>query len=567
MQRFRINGHPDPYIDESARGYLLRIVDINGFKNVENICRKAGTKFAHKSHVMTNQWERIFEVFTPVLHKKEPLINMFEQHWTAKLYATFNMKVSNLFSVNCRICPSCITENGYVKADWDFALQTVCTKHKCNLIDSCPHCDTAITWRRGELSTCKACDKSYSSAPMITLDNSHALFKLNKSLPTLNIGDISQLIIALARAHRPHDNMLSCPSIHLMSLNEINALLTHALGLMHSTGYREQYKYWLEETRAKFSIISRNATQEPYRAFTASYTGKLDNRFPKIAFIPPEHTINIIYKRNIIKPLSESSGLGVQTARLNNVSDDIKEIDLSSQIDTKRLASVLRVPSPSIQHMVDGGILRPINSVNTTRHNIFDLDDIVTLIKSVTVQEAQDSSKLLLLKSLADGKLLSKFALQFHHVIEAILHQEIDVFFNHEDDGIFDACVDKNKLIKVLEGSMQKASRSLNIIELASILNTSPQCIDELAELKVIKMKTVHQKKGLLIKSLTGESALHLFSKYISLNRMSYFAQVRIDKLLRLLKIQGIEPTITVTDGKAPLYLVEHIPESEIHFR
>lgn len=558
MNEFLINGHPSPYIDESPRGYLLRIVDLNGFKNVESICRKAGTKFAHKVHVMSQQWEQILGVITPALYKqKSPLIVSFEQHWTAKFYAQFDMQMSNLFSANCRVCPKCIKgENGYANADWDFALTTVCTKHECQLIEACPDCDEPISWKRSELDTCPKCELSYSSVPARPLEKSDPLLKLSKSYLKMDRKQIEQLITACARMYRPQDNMLACPSLHLMPLDEINALLIKALGLMHSVKFREQYKLWLEQTREKFAVISFNAVQEPYRAFIASYTGKLNNRLADIAFLPLTSSKDIIIKKDIVKPIPESATMGIKAARLKNVRDDINSINLSTQIDTRRLASVLGVPFYSIQHMSDSEVLKPANVVGTIRHYIFDLNEVAVLIKGVSANKYHHDKQLISISSLASNDLLSKFALEFHHVIELILQQKLDVYFGKKDEGLFDGEVCESELIKMLEEIMLNSKERLNITELAQVLNTTPQCVSKLVDANIIKVNTVYEKKDSLTKPITEESLQNFFAQYSSINRMSYFTGVRVDKSLRLLREQFIEPAITVSDGKASLYLL-----------
>lgn len=561
MTSFRINGHPSPIADESARGYLLRMVDCNGYKNVENICRKAGTKFAHKVHVMSKQWEQILSVFTPVLYKQDSvLMDIFKQHWAAKFYAKFDMQMSNLFSVNCRICPICIQgEDGYAHADWDFALSTVCTKHKCHLIETCPHCRESISWKRGKLDRCPECEKNYSSAPAIQLEKDSPLLKLHKHYATMNREHVEQLITVCARMYRPQDNMIACPSLHFMSLDEINLLLNQALGLMHSSSFRAKYQSWLDNTRAELAVISSMAVQEPYWVFIAGYDGKLDNLLPDITFLPPTDSQNIIDKKNIIKPTPESAALGIKAARLKNIRDDISVISLNTQIDAKRLASVLGVPFSSIQHMSDSSVLKPVNVVGTIRHYLFDLNDVAVLIKNVSAQKIQTKKGLISISSLANTKLLSKFALKFHHVIEIILQQKLSLFFDKNKEGFFDGSVCESELIKILEEMMSNNNKTLNINELSSILNTTPECIVKLSLRGVISVITPFTKNDSFTKSITQESLQNFFAQYISINRMSYFTGVRIDKTLRLLKEQSISPTITVNDGDTSLYLLKKV--------
>jgi hypothetical protein len=559
MDDFFINGHPDPFNDESPRGYMLRIVDLNGFKGVESICRKAGIKYAHKIHVMSRQWEHILGVFTPVLYKQEsPLMNTFEHHWTAKVYAKFDMKMSNLFSVNCRVCPLCIKDdNGYANADWDFALTTVCTKHKCPLIDVCPNCNEPITWKRNELDQCPHCEKAYSSVPVSLLEKGHPILKLNKSYAMMNREEVEQVISACSRMNRPQDNMLSKPCLNLMSLNEINNLLSQALGLMHSLPFRTQYLQWLEDTRTDFGVISNEAVQEPFNAFIAAYTGKLNNSLGDITFVAPTGLLNRIDKQNIAKPISKSAELGIQAARLKNFKDEMEEVNLSSQISSSRLACVLGVPSASIKHMVDGGGLVPTNIVNTPSHCMFDLNDISSLVKNMPIQEHEENKHFISLNSLADGKLLSKFVLKFHHAIELILQQKIALYSGHDKKGFFNGTVCERDLINLLESMKIMTKKRLSVVEFSNVLNTSLQCVSELINAGVINESTIETPDEPQITSITKDSMQSFLSKYISANRISFLNGVRVDKTLRLLRDKGIAPKITINDGKTPLYLFQ----------
>lgn len=569
MPNFLINGHPAPFTGESSRGYLLRIVDLNGFKGVESICRKGGGKFAHKIHVMSRQWTRILDIFTPVLYMKIPLINTFKQHWSAKLYANLDIKMGHLFSVNCRICPICIKgDKAYAKADWDFALTTVCIKHECNLIDTCPHCAEPISWKRRKLDVCPKCDEHYSNVPAALLEKDHPLLKLNKSYSKMDYKRVEQLMIACSRMHRPQDNMLSRPSLNLMSLSEVSYLLTQALGLMHSLNFRVQYQKWLEETRTDFSVISTDAAQEPFKAFVAAYKGKLNNNLVNISFTTPKGLVNKINTKTIVKPITTSSVLGVKTARLKNIKEGINEINLSSQIDSMRLACVIDVPFSSIQHIVDDDVLSPINAVNAVNHHVFDLNDVASLVKNTSTQDIDQKKHLITLKSLTDGKLLAKFLFKFHHVIELILRQELTLYLDPNKEGFFNGAICESDLISVLEERMMTIQKRLNIIELAAVLNTSKQCISELIDAGIIKVSTVDNPEDSRIKSITKDSLQNFFSNYVSINRMSFLNGVRVDKQLNLLKKQNIEPIITIKDSNTSLYLCKKLRITQaIHYK
>jgi len=556
VQYFRVNGHPSPYKDESARGYLLRIVELNGFKNIEYICRKSGIKFFPKIHVSSPQWEKTLDLFTPILNSKYPLIAHFKKHWSAKIHTNSSLKVSNLFSVNCRLCPLCVKgEGGYAKADWDFALTTTCTKHQCYLIDTCPHCNEPICWKRSSLDICPTCENHYSSAQPISLESSHPLVKLNKSFSSIQIEKVEQLLLACSRMHRPQDNMLSKPSLHLMPLSELNKLITQSLGLIHSKSYRAQYQQWLEENRPIFNVISNDAIQEPLRAFIADFTGKLSNKLTNISFIAPEGLLNLINRKDIVKPITKSVELGIQTTRLKNIRKGIREINLSSQIDSRRLASVIGVPLSLINHIVSDQGLAPTNTVCDVSHYVFDMHEVVSLIKDLSIKNNGKCNHFIHLKSLANGKLVAKFALEFHHVIELILEQRLTIYSNPNKLGIINGAVSRYELFQVLEKKMTSIDKRLNVHELADVLNTSLQCVNELLDAGMVNLSIIEDHNKPQIKSITKDSLQRFYSKYLSINRVSFLNGIATNELLLLLKEKSFKPCITINDDKKSLYL------------
>ena len=48
-------------------------------------------------------------------------------------------------------CPLCLNEKPYFKKVWRLGIYTACSKHKCQVNDSCPHCDASIQFYRHEM--------------------------------------------------------------------------------------------------------------------------------------------------------------------------------------------------------------------------------------------------------------------------------------------------------------------------------------------------------------------------------------------------------------------------------
>jgi TniQ len=58
------------------------------------------------------------------------------------------------FSKFARICPKCISEHEYIRADWDRSFRLSCTKHATALVDQCHGCGNRIMVDRHRLAQC-----------------------------------------------------------------------------------------------------------------------------------------------------------------------------------------------------------------------------------------------------------------------------------------------------------------------------------------------------------------------------------------------------------------------------
>ncbi len=554
MSNFQINGHPSPINGESARGYLLRIVDLNGFKSVGTICRSAGVSFMHKNHFMTNKWQNVLEQFSSVLYQKTSLINSFSQHWSAELYAKFDMRISNLFHIDCRLCPVCLSEDKYLKTDWDFALTTVCTEHQCYLVDSCPHCKNSIPWTRGQLDICPNCEHRYSASVITKIKKNHPLMRLNDQFSTMNRNSFEQLILAYSRMYRPEDNILAQPAIHKMSVQNISELLTQALGLMHSESYRNSYINWLKEQRHDdYDFLSIRAVLEPFRNFETCYRDELDNHLSDITFIPLAN-LNSVECANYFDHIQTGEQLGVKTARLQNRRANIRCIDLGSQISSQRLAVVLGTPSHSMGHLIQNGIIEPVNIIGNMRHLLFDLKEVVSRFSRIPQKKGTKNHTLMTIESLTDEKLLSKFLLKFSDLMQMTLKQEINVYSDIvPNNGLFDMCVSKNELLLILNDRLYETRQYICMQDFAHLMNTTVQCVNILLAHPSFK-NSIHTNKP---EQISTQCAYDVLSKYVSLNRVSYFCNSRVDKLIHTLKNKNLESAIVIRNANKVLFLYD----------
>ncbi len=70
-------------------------------------------------------------------------------------FAGHRIALTRLRNERCAICPKCIQAIRALHASWELSAVAACPRHGCWLIDQCPRCKVALSWRRPGVSTCR----------------------------------------------------------------------------------------------------------------------------------------------------------------------------------------------------------------------------------------------------------------------------------------------------------------------------------------------------------------------------------------------------------------------------
>ena len=88
-----------------------------------------------------------------------------------------------------QVCPACLAEHAYLRADWAFWHAPVCLRHECALMDQCPQCHTPLSALRIDIGRCDKCLFKFSQAPIEPCDmNSLLGAKLVLERSTVHFG-------------------------------------------------------------------------------------------------------------------------------------------------------------------------------------------------------------------------------------------------------------------------------------------------------------------------------------------------------------------------------------------
>jgi hypothetical protein len=161
----------NPEKDESFIGYIVRLIESNGYETPSWIFSLSGIDY------MELQWK-----FTFVFSRSKKLENLAKltgstlDDLLSLLYLPAKSQIPNednhefdffgallnrsIIRPHCpKVCPKCLAESGYSRRIWDCSLVTACPIHECVLLDTCPDCRRRIKCVRDRLCVCSCgCD-------------------------------------------------------------------------------------------------------------------------------------------------------------------------------------------------------------------------------------------------------------------------------------------------------------------------------------------------------------------------------------------------------------------------
>ncbi len=159
-----------PKVDESLRGYLLRLAENNCYHSILPMLKVIGL---NDFTFITSTNKHIFESIATLTGVSiDQLMSRAYPSVSSKLTFFLGHPLHRKFILlnNVRICPVCLKESPYCRIIWELSPVTTCPKHNCLLIESCPVCGTKISWRRSHVAICK-CEYDFRSIKPPKLQN------------------------------------------------------------------------------------------------------------------------------------------------------------------------------------------------------------------------------------------------------------------------------------------------------------------------------------------------------------------------------------------------------------
>jgi transcriptional regulator with XRE-family HTH domain len=166
--------HPPPDDFESFTGYLTRLAEANGIRQINRLCVLTGLHFSAA--------QGLSDLPTPTGFRQLPsltgcsvdrlhattvyhLLRKFGRSGSLPASSYQFLRDSMVFHL--RYCPHCLDEYGYISLLWRFVALRSCPQHGCDLLDRCGHCGCTVPLLSNGLrwGICPACQGDLRRCP------------------------------------------------------------------------------------------------------------------------------------------------------------------------------------------------------------------------------------------------------------------------------------------------------------------------------------------------------------------------------------------------------------------
>ncbi|WP_068773765.1 TniQ family protein [Paenibacillus sp. FJAT-26967] len=190
---------PEPFPDESFKGYIIRLSEANGYPFPNRIYKMAGLyKYNKGMNVcMVDEKVDVSRLSQLTTWSEEQLLSLSFYNEIAKLEQDKNSRlVHKLWRFGTcvykqQLCPLCLIETAYHRKLWDLNIVTTCPVHLCFLIDQCPQCQKKISPHRSHLLYCN-CSYDFREAQVenVSKEQTYVTQLLNRKVFDCTTSDI-----------------------------------------------------------------------------------------------------------------------------------------------------------------------------------------------------------------------------------------------------------------------------------------------------------------------------------------------------------------------------------------
>lgn len=140
---------PHPLTNESSRGYVLRVSELNGLET---------PRWLLSLLAENGMSSKGYEALRSILNMPEcglvglrgPIANLAQLN--APDLGNLPIRYWNIRQP--RFCPCCLAESPHWLANWDLVFTVACEKHGLRLYDRCRRCQRPLSWDRSHITAC-----------------------------------------------------------------------------------------------------------------------------------------------------------------------------------------------------------------------------------------------------------------------------------------------------------------------------------------------------------------------------------------------------------------------------
>lgn len=526
------NYRPRPVPGESFRGYLLRLTSLNGYSSVSGVLALTGHSYSLETGApWIRSSQTLMAALEPALHiASGELVKHFELPDITQ--GLNDGQRRRIYRRRAALCPLCLKTDGYIRTLADVALLPVCPIHHVAMIESCSGCGEAIDFNRDELDHCPHCERPYTHDEPNSLPPSDPAAYLCRQLYRGKVS-LVDVLSACDRMSRPLDILPGAPAYADNSLRWMHEHLKYAAALLYSPDFRSGYRDELVAELADASMVHAQAPTLPLDRFTKTTRIHVSTLLSPTAFSRIEHFQRFATKTE--NPVEDAKTLGVAASRLRCWNRDVHQVDLSRQISAELLSDYVGISQRDLLALNTSGVLRPVNGVRTARHQLFDLNAVLDLLRAIPTGTPTGSETCTASEIRNDLKL---FAADYSVLISLILAGEIPAANNRV--AFASMQFDRNQARLALHRHLL-ANNEINGNALAGVMATSNK--------QLLQLRT--QWKN----SASGDMQLGALTAWVSLNRVAKLAGTRLLPLRKALASQGIEPSYVIPGTPQVLYV------------
>lgn len=405
---------PYPKNNESFKGYVVRLAYLNGWLSLKKFLTAVCGSGSRTVDVDKSTFFKQIVTVTGHYHL-EP--NQFypdgEYYFSKHTGATYG----SLLLDSVHVCPDCMHKNAYHRTHWSYLPFTYCSKHKQKLLRECPRCHESFSWNSTMATGCIHCNQPWLA---MHSENQSVIPPYLQSYYRSRDKDrfLTDLITATQCILRPFDELIDHQARVPKGIHDWHTQLTLAYSILTKP---ETIQAWLAgclDKRKELYPLGNAAVYAPILRLINELQLKrwpLKSSYFSILKHSITHTNGIVIKENHLPQLPSRTKL-INTQHDFNFHTDIKGID-----------AIIGCAEPIASELVQQGIVNSLNGRSMARDGIYDIRDILHIIKKLTPHRST-SQHFVPLSSFQN--LFSLFYVKWHHVISVTfvgnLYCEID---------------------------------------------------------------------------------------------------------------------------------------------